>query len=258
MDDVITPEVILQLVRQAPVRLLDLAQSRSEKSRRRRAVIQALQTLSADGLVKRIYLDGAYVYVPTEWRIDDDRLQLLIDGQTRRYGDCMDWTGATHRGVPVLRLTAAMNRPDLPVFLRVGRWMWERHTGRRLSAQQTLKPICGSDTCVNPEHQKPQRRGIEQRGRAKSLAERASIARGVRQALGRLTPEQVRHIRESDAPSAELAARYCITSANVNHIRRGDTWREYVNNPWNQLLFMDCMPPIRTAAASIKQHGELQ
>ena len=235
--DQITPDAILRLVRQGPVRLLDLAQSRSENSRRRRAVIQALQTLSADGMVKRIYLDGSYVYVPTEWRIDDDRLQLLIDGQTRRCGDCLDWIGATQRGAPAMRITASMNRPDLPAFLRVRRWMWERHTGRRLGARQTLKPSCGSDTCINPEHQQPQRRGIEQRGRARPLAERASIARGVRLALGRLTPEQVRHIRESDAPSAALAARYGVTSANVGHIRRGDTWRDYAN-PWNQLLRM--------------------
>lgn len=231
----ITSDTILQLVRQWPVRLLDLAQSRSENSRRRRAVIQALQKLSADGLVKRIYLDGAYVYVPTEWRIDDDRLQLLIDGQTRRCGGCLDWIGPTQRGAPVLRITAAMNRPDLPAFLRVRRWMWEQHTGRRLGPRQTLKPSCGSDTCINHEHQQPQRRGIEQRGRAKPLAVRASIARGVRQALGRLTLEQVRHIRESDAPSAELAARYGITSANVNRIRRGDTWRDYTN-PFAHLL----------------------
>jgi hypothetical protein len=234
--DQINPDTILQLVRQGPVRLLDLAQSRSENSRRRRAVIQALQTLSADGMVKRIYLDGSYVYVPTGWRIDDDRLQLLIDGQTRRCGDCMDWTGATQRGAPVMRITASMTRPDLPAFLRVRRWMWERHTGRRLSVQQTLKPICGSDVCINPEHLRPQRLGTEQRGQRRSTAVRASIARGVRQARGRLTPEQVQHIRDSDAPSAELAARYGVTSANINHIRRGDTWRDYHNNPWNQLL----------------------
>lgn len=60
-------------------------------------------------------------------------------------------------------------------------------------------------------------------------------ARGVRQARGRLTPEQVQHIRESDAPSAELAARYGVTSANINHIRRGDTWRDYAN-PFAHIL----------------------
>lgn len=159
----ITPDTILQLVRQGPVRLLDLAQSRSENSRRRRAVIQALQTLSAGGLVAASTWTAA-TYVPAEWRIDDDRLQLLIDGQTRRCGDCPDWIGTTQRGVPVMRITASMNRPDLPAFW-VRRWMWERHTGRRLGVQQTLKPSCGSDTCINPEHQQSQRRGIEQRGK---------------------------------------------------------------------------------------------
>lgn len=232
----LTPKHVLDLMRKhGPVRLIDLAQSNAANSTRRKKTVKALATLKERGEARMIYLDGVQVYVPTGWRISDEQLQLVIEGRLVARDDCLDWQGPLTRcGAPVQYISPQWGRDDLPMLMHVRRWLWERERGQDVPNSVSLKPTCGSELCVNPAHLKPQHRTAPQKGKRLTVAHRAAIAKAMRQSIGRLTPEQVREIRESNESGPVLAQRYGITAANVNHIKRNYTWRDF-DNPFAAL-----------------------
>lgn len=232
----ITPDNVLALVHQQPVSFMELAQSRSMKSSRRRATAAALGQLVQANQVRMVYLDGQQVYVPTAWRLPDEQLHLMLMGKTRQCGDCLDWLGCIdQRDVPVFNISPAMNRPDLPRFIRPRRWLWDQTHRIKLRQAELLQPSCGSDRCINPQHMVKVSRGDKTAGRMVLATHRLAIVNGVR-ASSKLTMEAARAIRASDEPAKALAERYGVTAANIHMVRRNITWREVARNPFAGLV----------------------
>lgn len=234
----INPNTVLALIERAPLRLIDLAQTRAPNSTRRKRVTAVLRTLRERGLVRLIYLEGVQMHVTTGWSLSDEHLQLIIDGRMRLRDGCLEWCGnRSSSGAPIVRVHKAYNRPDLPAYVHVRRWLWQQKKGRVLQQKHTLQPErCGNELCVHPDHMVRRDSSLATRGRTLSAVHRINLMRAVRGSKAtRLTPEQVEHIRTSGEPSAALAARYGVSRQNINHVRSGHTWRD-INNPFFQLV----------------------
>ncbi|KPH66060.1 hypothetical protein ADT71_08595 [Novosphingobium sp. ST904] len=88
---------------------------------------------------------------------------------------------------------------------------------------------CDNRACVNPDHlflgtrlenmQDCMRKGRTARG------ERLNPRKGENGPAAKLNWDQVRAIRASTEPARALAARYGVSSDNINRIRRNETWK---------------------------------
>lgn len=106
----------------------------------------------------------------------------------------------------------------------VHRVMWEETHGPIPEGQQVLH-ACDVPRCVNPDHlwlgtAADNMRDRDAKGRQ---------ARGMRQGLAKLRPDQVRTIRYAyfkyGIPITEMAQQYGVTYQNVRAIVRGETWK---------------------------------
>ncbi len=89
---------------------------------------------------------------------------------------------------------------------------------------------CDNRACVNPDHlflgtRQENMDDCRRKGRT-ARGSRLGPRAGEHGTAAKLTWDDVRNIRASDAPSKQLAARFNITSDNINRIRRHDTWKE--------------------------------
>lgn len=95
------------------------------------------------------------------------------------------------------------------ITVRAHRFYYERFVGP-IPGGAELDHLCGDTRCVNPDHLEP-------------VDHMENIRRG--QAT-KLTPADVRAIRESDEPRRVLAERYAVTPESIWQIRTHRTWRE--------------------------------
>lgn len=148
-------------------------------------------------------------------------------------GDCWIWRGAlSHGSQPAINI----NRRSTNVRRFVAEALLCRQTkGRYVTA------CCGEPLCVAPDHLRVVTRSqlntmaAERTGYGQNLARAAKLAQA-RRRRARLSPELVQMIRESDLSDAQLAKQLGVAKSTINDARRGDTWRDYHNNPWTQLL----------------------
>lgn len=90
---------------------------------------------------------------------------------------------------------------------------------------------CDNRLCVNPDHARLARTGELRRDMAKNAtaAMRAAWTKNGRNQghrLAKLTPEQVKAIKNSDKSAKELAQEYGMSVSNMHRIRSGRSWRE--------------------------------
>lgn len=88
------------------------------------------------------------------------------------------------------------------------RWMYEQTYGP-IPDGLVIDHLCRVRLCVNPDHLEP-------------VTDAENIRRGERV---KLTAEDVRAIRASDATCEQLAARYGVAYATVNQARNGRKWK---------------------------------
>ncbi len=84
---------------------------------------------------------------------------------------------------------------------------------------------CDNRVCVNPDHlflgtRSDNMQDCSKKGRCKNI-----FPRGGRHFKAKITEEDVRAIRTTDARIGDIAARYGMTKRNVYDIRSGATWR---------------------------------
>lgn len=158
-------------------------------------------------------------------------------------------------GSPAHRVTRFMSLVDSSSIRRDGCWLWRGAgkgngygsfviDGRTWPAHRAAYLIfngahpgkmdvchkCDNRACVNPDHLflGTRRDNMEDCARKGRTARGARLGdrRGENGTAAKLTWDDVRSIRASDAPAKQLAQRFNITNDNINRIRRHDTWKE--------------------------------
>ncbi len=90
---------------------------------------------------------------------------------------------------------------------------------------------CRNWRCVNPEHlqvitrQVAAKRALENRTGGTVIARRK--AAGQRRKRAKLTIDQVRAIRASDAKGSQLAIEYGVSQSAISLIKQGRIWKDY-------------------------------
>ena len=147
-------------------------------------------------------------------------------------GDCWIWKGAYSHKAPAINIGGRSTS--------VRRFVAQALLGRQ-TKNRYVTNCCGDLLCVAPDHLRVVTRSqlnamtAERTGYGKSLTRSVKLAEASRR-RARLSPELVQMIRQSDLSSAQLPKQLSVAKSTINDVRRGDTWRDYHNNPWNQLL----------------------
>lgn len=175
-----------------------------------------------------------------------------IDQYTIEEGACLNWTGASDHGSPVLgmplrRQGRGSRLPNPPGQIRVRALMLELFTGKRPPKQaKTAKtyvvtPTCRNSACVSPSCANYQHRGLPQAYGMANMDAASILLRGKKLAASRmharaLTPEQVQRIRtETDTTLRALAQQMGVNTSVVHNCRAGRTYRDYTANPFTGL-----------------------
>lgn len=149
-------------------------------------------------------------------------------GRCDPVGDgCLDWALRAIGGrYPVVRVQGQA------WYVRRLVWALTRERGVRPGMDvvaQCRRPLCVCPDCL--AERKPAQRT---KGIPKSLHHRMQTAQAMR-ARSALTEAVVREIRASDAPGAELDARFGLFAGHADRLRSGRLWRDY-SNPYLGLI----------------------
>lgn len=216
-----TREAVLARINESPVRTLDLAGSRSHEVRQRlRAVLEAL---SAEALIRSVYIEGIPHWVPEAWDFTEElKLQILTNRSRRMLDGCLEWPGYLD---PRRGPMACIGKDAVPLAVR--RIIWQIKRGP-LGYQQTVRVNCENDRCIEYQHMVLGRREDKAIGKSITQLQRARIARA-KQSTGKLDWEKVRAIRASvdaGATDEELAREYGVSKPTIADVRKHRSWRE--------------------------------
>lgn len=164
----------------------------------------------ADGAVR---LRGGKPYgAPTSLEYFRERSE--VDPAT----NCWLWTAATNpHGYGAMRTRGKTVRPH--------RFVYQMVHGVELPRHIDVCHKCDVRRCVNPEHLFAGTRADNMADCAKKGRTNPPNLKGEDCPASKLTAAQVLEIRASDAPSAELAARFGVTTSSIKGIRKGKVWR---------------------------------
>lgn len=146
------------------------------------------------------------------------RLQLAVDGCTRREDSHLLYTGSLPKGRPPTLVTSVLG---LPVTLSVRRFLWLQ-SGRPLQDSEVLRYTCGEPACVNPRHAKAyslQENGSIS-GRISSPARKAACRKTGKSAQ-KLTDAQRMEVMQWEGPFKGAMEHFGITQTMYFRIRSG-------------------------------------
>ena len=140
-------------------------------------------------------------------------------------GDCWEWQGyfTPHGKTPVSKGKGKLIIVRRVMAIELGLL----HT----SSKKVTGMRCRNWRCVNPEHLQVMtrqvfiKRALENRAGGKFMAKRKACEQ--RRKRAKLTIDQVRAIRASDAKGSKLAIDYGVSEATISLIKRGRIWKEY-------------------------------
>ena len=146
----------------------------------------------------------------------EEQVKDRFFARVQKSESCWIWTGVTRNGYGSF-------------FVRGVGWRY----AHRISWILVNGPIpdglcvlhrCDNRPCVNPAHlflgtKAENTADMVSKGRG-----RGGVSRGESNPTSKLTETQVREIRKETCPERETAARYGVTRANINYIKRGVTW----------------------------------
>ena len=159
-----------------------------------------------------------------------------VRARTIEDGDCLLWTGTLYNGHP----GGTLDRKKI----LIRRALYERANGA-IPAGKIIRCTCNTRLCVHLDHNKlTTYRDVATECGALGLmsgpVRRARIAAAKRAGpQSKLTQDDARAIRVSDAPLSVLSARYRISESTVSRIKRSETRREFVGNVWAGLFAGD-------------------
>jgi hypothetical protein len=93
---------------------------------------------------------------------------------------------------------------------------------RPLAPEEVARHTCDNRLCINLDHVIPgtHRENMDDRNKRN----RHNPPVGVRSGTHKLTPEQVRSIRESNGSQYALAAQYGVNQSTISRIKQGERW----------------------------------
>jgi predicted XRE-type DNA-binding protein len=152
--------------------------------------------------------------------------------RSEEIGDCWEWTGAlkTRGTTPLMRYKNRTISVRRLIMVQQG-----LDVKGKLAASK-----CGNKICVNPEHlELITRKGLNKRTAIElsytfNMLRKAKISVTVR-ARSKLTAELADEIKLASGSQRDIARRYSISQSTVSMIKRGRTWRDYLN-PFAQLI----------------------
>ncbi len=141
---------------------------------------------------------------------------------------CWLWTanGYANGGYGMIRVSS--NSHDRSVVAH--RVSWMLHKGPIPNGMFVCHK-CDVRACVNPDHlflgtAKDNMQDASRKGRMNwRTGEKRNLPTGEMHPAAKLTEENIRYIRSSSLPGAELARRLNVSNANISRIRRRVIWR---------------------------------
>ena len=219
-----TADAVLELIRKGPVQFRTLAPSRKSTTKVRITARAAISELEDKGLIRLVHIGHLPYYATAEWDMDPANKVLHIQGLTRHsVCGCHIWEGYLdkQRG-PMVRFNREPARG-------VRRILWEQHTGKALTKDEVVKVTCEDERCVNPLHFKVIIRNTDRAGEEKTIVTKMRMSEAMRKRQGKLTPEQIEEIRQSDEPNKVVAARMGVTPSNIGLIRTHRIHKDYTS-----------------------------
>jgi predicted XRE-type DNA-binding protein len=152
--------------------------------------------------------------------------------RSEEIGDCWEWTGALQAcgTTPMMRHQKKTISVRRLIMLEQG-----------LDVQGMVATSkCSNSLCVNPEHlelitrKRLTKRVAMQLNHSVTLVRRAQMSSFVR-LHAKLTAELAEEIRQAEGIQREIAKHYGVSQSTVSVIKRGLTWRDYLN-PFAQLI----------------------
>lgn len=144
-------------------------------------------------------------------------------------GECSEWTGDFSGVTPVVYTPAGFAWPEsLKGKQSVRGVLLFMEKGRRLTADQVIRPRCMNPQCVDVRHFQVITRAQQAREQSRRGELQTAQARAAKTLVGRrnakLDDLAIRQILTSCTTSAEEAARHGVHRSTVSAVRRGDLW----------------------------------
>ena len=151
-------------------------------------------------------------------------------------GDCLLRTGKTHQLTGAPCATEWLDGKDRSVGVR--RRAYEEYHGVKLTERDQIT-TCGNPACLAKEHlervtvSERNRRAHANMDAATKLRRSKALAEAAQANAGKLTPEEVAHIRESEDGPYVMAKKGAKVHATVlSRIKRGVSYKDYGGNPF--------------------------
>lgn len=167
------------------------------------------------------------------------RLDLArIKSRCTEDGDCLLWTGKVYKnGHP-----AATEWIDgMDMYVGVRRRAYEEYNGVTLPPEKQVA-TCGHPACLAKGHlvavsvsEKNRKTHATMNADAR-LRRNMALSKASRRAMGKLTPEQVAVIRDSEEGPYVVAQRLGVNGVVASRVKRGLAYRDYAATPFAGLM----------------------
>jgi len=224
-----TPETILaRLSHYGPTRHAHLGTGMTEAERR--SITPALETLVAQGKVKRVAINRIHHWALADWRrTDDELLQELANRSRKTVDGCLLWTESVRADCgPMGIVHKAFSEP-------LWRAIWVMKRGP-LGINDVVRTTCGNAACIEYKHMTLAVRGNAIKGVKKAPLHAQRIRVAAQAAHGKITMEQAKEIRAAmelarkDRAAMKqakvLAERFGLKPRCVMRIGQGKGWQE--------------------------------
>lgn len=215
-----TRESILERIQKGPTQFSEWPISKNHTHGSRTQARKIVTELMDEGVIRYVHIGRfPYYIMNTKEALEQAQIMQIEESCKPSPCGCLLWSGYVEpmRG-PIIRPAAG----GMPQAVR--RLLWERYKGP-IKPHELIKPKCGDNACVLLDHMVKKKRNTNHLGAKRSPVTRLRITEATR-GRGKLTLEDAKQIRSSDATGPVLAKQYGVSVSNISAIRRGLTLRE--------------------------------
>lgn len=151
-------------------------------------------------------------------------------------GDCLLWTGKTHQNTGSPAGTEWIDGKDRYVAIR--RRAYEEYNRVKLKPGEEIVCSCGNAVCLDKAHLEKVTRAERNRrthatmDAATKLRRNQALAEAMQEQRGKILPEHVAAIKESEEGPYVIAKRLGISGVVASRIKRGLSYKDYARNPF--------------------------